>query len=186
MNLTVDSIKKAVLGRGFKWFNDLNIVWIRTKDETINVFNDFCTISWFEKGQWRMECFKATTDPGLYWLQNPMNVNGTAIVKEGQYIDCWAIGKHNGHLALIQVRPITVHRGRLKNGKIDIQKDQTGLFGINSHQANAQVESKLVDKWSAGCMVIASPVDQKKYMDICRLSGKKYFTLTLIHEKDLK
>ena len=40
-----------------------------------------------------MQC---TTLPGLYWLENPMNSKGCAILKEGQYKGVYEIDLHNG------------------------------------------------------------------------------------------
>jgi hypothetical protein len=49
----------------------------------------------------------ATTDPGTFWLRNLMNPQGTAIVKQGQYIGSHGIGMHRGkYLALTQKRPL--------------------------------------------------------------------------------
>lgn len=185
MNLTLDNIKAACIKKGYKWFDDINIVWVRTADQTVNVFNDFCTVSWKENGIWKFIGFKGTTDPGLYYLKNPINVNGTAIVKPGQYIDCWKRGLHKGHYALIQVRPITVYRDRNKDGKIDYSSEETGLFGINSHRASSAGVSTQVDKWSAGCQVLANTKAQDRYMEICDYANRDFYTFTLLEEKDL-
>ena len=62
---------------------------------------------------------------------------------------------------------------------------QKVLFGINIHRATkyAGKKSTQVDKWSAGCQVIASNDDWKEFMSICRKSRDTWgnsFTYTLI------
>ncbi|MEI2737870.1 MAG: hypothetical protein V9F01_03695 [Chitinophagaceae bacterium] len=55
--------------------------------------------------------FRATTDPGNYWLKTFMNRNGTAILKPGQYKHSHRIGVHRGkYQALVQQNPVTVLR----------------------------------------------------------------------------
>lgn len=160
-------------------------MWIRTNDKTVNIFNDFATICWVENNLWKFIGFNATTDPGLYWLNNPLNVKGTAILKPGQYLDCWQRGLHKGYPALVQVRPVTVYRDTNRDNKLDLGKEDTGLFGINSHESNHDGVSAFVDKWSAGCLVMASSKAQNRYMDIIGKFKKTYHTITLIEEKDL-
>ena len=49
-------------------------------------------------------------------------------------------------------------------------------------------KSKQVDKWSAGCQVIAANDDWHEFMDICRVARDKWsnsFTYTLLDSKDL-
>ena len=65
-----------------------------------------------------------------------------------------------------------------------------GLFGINIHRAtkHAGKKSSQIDKWSAGCQVIASNDDWTKFMKIMRKSRDTWsnsFTYTLIQSKDI-
>lgn len=185
--LTTDSVCKAVISKGYKWDDTFNIVWFRTNDKQINVFNDFATLSLRDKLIWKTYVFKSTTDPGLYWLESPMNVKGTAILKPGQYADCWRRGMHKDQYALIQDKPVTVYRDRNKDDKLDFGIEiETGMFGLDSHRANEKITSIQVDKWSAGCLVIASPSDHKKYMDACDLINRKNYTITLLEENDVQ
>ena len=132
--------------------------------------------------------FPITTDPGLYWRENPMNLKGTAVLKEGQYRGMWKIGKHQGkYEALKQVKPCTVLRDANKDGKIDFTgEEDTGLFGINHHRAGSH--STRVDKWSAGCQVQPNRTLYDIEMALFKASAKEWgnsFTYTLIHERDL-
>ena len=73
---------------------------------------------------------------------------------------------------------------------LDEDNTQTGLFGINIHRATGRSgkTSSRVDKWSAGCQVIASNDDWHEFLDICQVAREKWsnnFTYTLINSKDI-
>src|SRR6478609_4254603 len=96
---------------------NLNLVGIRSNDMTPNQFNDWEYVFWKYAGSWELVKFRITTDPGLFYLKNPANVEGTAIVKPGQYINVWSKGLHKGEYpALVQTGPITVFRDNDKDG----------------------------------------------------------------------
>lgn len=175
----------------FKREHDLNLIGIRTKDDTANTFNDWFTVSHLRaNGTWAFYAFQATTDPGLYWRINPINVNGTAIVVPGQYRGLWGRGKHQGKYdALVQVGKIKVYRDANKNAKLEAGKVEEGLFGINCHRANPDKASAQVDKWSAGCQVLADPDDFAFLLTLCHKQwvaglGDRY-SYTLLEEADL-
>ena len=68
---------------------------------------------------------------------------------------------------------------------------KTGIFGINIHRAtkHAGKKSTQIDKWSAGCQVIASNDDWTKFMKIMRKARDTWsnsFTYTLIQSKDIQ
>ena len=151
------------------------------------------TISYLLEGEWQFHCYKCTTDPGTHWVENIMREEGVAILKPGQYRGSHKIRKHQGRYeALGQQRPVTVYRDANKDGTYDLSDDntQTGLFGINIHRATkwGGKKSSKVDKWSAGCQVIAANDDWHEFMDICRVARDKWgnsFTYTLLDSKDL-
>jgi len=165
MNLLApQDIIKTLSKKGYAYFDNdtkpynLNIFGIRTEDTTVNKFNDWLGYTWKYNGLWSLMMFQATTDPGLYWLQNPMNVKGTAILKPGQYRGMWEVGLHQGkYEALKQVGKCTVIRDFDRDGELDFDsgKEETGLFGINMHHASYTAKSENVEKWSAGCCVHA-------------------------------
>lgn len=178
-----------------KGYFNLNIGGIRTNDQTTNIFNDwiFC-FYWAEKNGGVVPQFfmwEATTDPGLYYLNNPLNVNGTAILKEGQYKDTFAIDYHHGsYLALCQrLAPVTVYRDRNKDNALDFNGlIETGFFGINIHRASYASIVGMVGKFSAGCQVFKNPGHFKDFMTIAQSAadiwGNK-FTYTLLTEKQI-
>jgi|TARA_R100000329_G_scaffold822_2_gene1580 hypothetical protein len=200
---TKDQIEKAVKSKGYVWFEDpkdkgydVNIVGIRnseTGDEVTNKFDDKITISYKVNGEWKFHCYDCTTDPGRYWVENIMRKEGVAALKEGQYRRSHKIRLHAGkYPALGQQNPVTVYRDANKDGCYDLSDDntQTGLYGINIHRATAREgkKSTKVDKWSAGCQVIAANKDWKEFMDICYKAREIWgnnFTYTLIESKDI-
>ena len=168
--------------------NQLNIVGVR-KDSTVpNKFDDLIYAFWkTDKGDWEGKYFTATTDPGTYYLKNPLSKLGTAILKEGQWVDAYIIGKHKGQYdALVQNKPLTVIRDYDRNAILDFNngREETGLFGINIHKAGK--DSKDVDTWSAGCQVFQKSDDFETFMNLARKHRELYgnkFTYTLIDER---
>lgn len=135
---------------------NLNIWGIRSKDIDINYYNDVIIIFYNDSiNSWYIDIYDATTKPGSYYLQNPLNEKGCAILKEGFYRGLWKIGLHKGYTALIQANPCTVYRDNNKDNIID--KDiptETGMFSIDLHRASAWKVEDEVGLYSAGCQVI--------------------------------
>ena len=110
-----------------------------------------------------------------------------------QYRGSHKLRLHQGrYLALGQQRPVKVYRDRDEDGHYDFNPDtiDEGLFGINIHRAtkHAGKTSTYVDKWSAGCQVIASNDDWHCFLDICQTARDTWsnnFTYTLIESKDI-
>lgn len=167
---------------------NLNILGIRSSDHTPNRFNDQIIVFWKYAGNWTLKQYKATTDPGLYYLEHPLNSHGTAILKPGQYRGAYKIGLHRGkYKALTQKGPVTVIRDFDRDGNLDFHsgREQSGLFGINIHRSNANGESTLVDRWSAGCQVFANSNDFAEFMKICTKASLEWgngFSYSLLAE----
>jgi len=191
----------------YLWFEkgdyNLNIVGIRnssTDSKVTNAFDDKITLSYKtgtnkkgEGGQWHFHCFDCTTDPGTHWVENIMREDGVAILKPGQYRGSHIIRKHQGRYeALGQDRPVSVYRDDNRDPWYNLLEEsvQTGNFGINIHRATkyANKKSTQVDKWSAGCQVIAANNDWKEFMSICRKARNKWgnrFTYTLLQSNKI-
>lgn len=167
---------------------ELNIVGIRTNNTTPNSFDDKLIVFYKDdKGINQGKEYQITTDPGTYWLQKPMNVDGTAILKEGQYVKAYGVGKHKGQYdALTQKKNVTVYRDYDRNAILDFNngKETTGLYGINIHKAGS--DSYSVNKWSAGCQVFKREADFNEFMNLAKKHKELYgndFTYTLIDER---
>jgi hypothetical protein len=197
---TRQQIETAVKSKDYKWFENgdynLNIVGVRngeTGTEVTNKFDDFLTLSYKIDGEWNYHCFDATTDPGKHWVENIMREEGVAVLKENQYRGSHKIGLHQGkYEALRQQKPVQVYRDNDLDGNYDLLEEniQEGIFGINIHRATKWEgkKSTQIDKWSAGCQVIAANDDFRLFMEICNKAKDTWgnsFTYTLINSNDL-
>ncbi len=199
---TIQQIKNTLDSKGYKWFTgnkgyDVNIVGVRnsaTEGRITNKFDDKITLSYKDSnGKWKFHCFDCTTDPGIHWTQNLLNPNGVAILKPGQYRGSHKIGLHQGkYEALRQQKPLKVYRDGDKDKEYDLLEENVkeGIYGINIHRATSRKGGKSiqVDKWSAGCQVIAANDDFKLFMEVCRKAAGIWgnsFTYTLIESKDI-
>lgn len=169
--------------------HDLNLVGIRNSSSRANQFDDWLTAFYWYDGVWNLFAFPATTDPGTFYRENPLNVRGTAIMKPGQYPRAYQVGKHKGYTALQQTGPITVFRDNNKDSELNTtgNEEDTGLHAVNIHRANRHRASTQVDKWSAGCQVMQDPDHFDFFMTLCKRGSTKFgnsFTYTLLESGD--
>ena len=66
--------KKAMAYPVFDGQYDLNIVGVRKRNGAPNKFDDMLTCTYRQGGQWMSHYWTATTDPGQYYLLNPLQV----------------------------------------------------------------------------------------------------------------
>jgi len=179
--------------KGYQLHNQpyqLNIVGVRSTNTEANRFDDMLYVFFKdERLHWNYAKYKITTDPGTYWLEHPLNVDGTAILKEGQYVDTYVLGLHKGqYKALVEAKPVTVIRDYERKALLDFLngKEETGYFGINIHHAKAKGVTTSVDKWSAGCQVFENAEDFAQFISLCEKHKSYYgnhFTYTLIDNR---
>ena len=197
---TREQIEATMVSKGYKYFTggdyDVNIIGVRNsekKNRVTNAFDDCMTLSYKLDDEWKFHCFKCTTDPGTHWVKNLLNSDGVAILKPGQYRSSHKIDLHQGkYEALKQQKPLKVYRDDNKDSTYNcLEEDvEKGIFGINIHRATAKTRGKStrVDRWSAGCQVIASNEDFAVFMKICRQARDLWsnnFTYTLLESKDI-
>ncbi|MDP1800834.1 MAG: hypothetical protein Q8L81_05750 [Bacteroidota bacterium] len=171
----------------------LNIFGIRSPETNSNKFDDELHV-FFRDTQlnWKHFKYSITTDPGTYWLLNPLQVLGTAILKAGQYINAYRIGLHKGqYKALVQNKAVTVIRDYDRNAVLDFGngKEDTGMFGVNIHRSSATGSSANVDKWSAGCQVFKNINDFNQFLSLCEMHRARYgnlFTYSLLDLRMIK
>ena len=203
MKYTREQIQTAVENKGYKYFHDnlnkgydVNIIGIRnseTKGRVTNAFDDTLTISYKINNEWQYHEFACTTDPGSHWVKNILSEKGVAILKPNQYRGSHKLDLHQGkYLALRQQKPVEVYRDNNRDKKYDLLEEsiQEGIFGINIHRATGRSGGKSirVDKWSAGCQVIAHNDDWHAFLDICQSAREIHgnsFSYTLIESKDI-
>ena len=197
---TREQIEETMVSKGYKYFTggdyDVNIIGVRnsdTKNRVTNAFDDCMTLSYKVEGEWKFHCYKCTTDPGTHWVENIMREDGVAILKPGQYRGSHKLRLHAGkYLALGQKKPLLVYRDDNRDNNYDLLEEsvQEGLFGINIHRATGKKggKSTRVDKWSAGCQVIASYDDFEEFLGICKQASDIWgnsFSYTLLESKDI-
>ena len=203
MKYTREQIQTTVEDKGYKYFHDnlnkgydVNIIGVRnskTKGRVTNAFDDVLTISYKIDGEWQYHEFNCTTDPGSHWVENLLNKKGVAILKPNQYRGSHKLDFHQGrYLALRQKSDVTVYRDNDRDNNYDLNesKTDTGVFGINIHRATGRSGGKSirVDKWSAGCQVIADNDDWHTFLGICQSAREIHgnsFSYTLIESKDI-
>ena len=203
MKYTREQIQQTIEDKGYKYFHDnlnkgydVNIVGVRnskTKGRVTNAFDDTLTISYKIDGEWQYHEFNCTTDPGSHWVENLLNEKGVAILKPNQYRSSHKLDFHQGrYLALRQKSDVTVYRDNDRDNNYDLNesKTDTGIFGINIHRATGRSGGKSirVDKWSAGCQVIADNDDWHTFLGICQSAREIHgnsFSYTLIESKDI-
>ena len=201
---TREQIQSTLEGKGYKYFTDtndktydVNIIGIRnseTKGRVTNSFDDLMTISYKnEEGEWQYHEYNCTTDPGTHWVENILNDRGVAILKPGQYRGSHKIRKHQGkYLALGQKKHMKIYRDANLDGVYDLIEESVKdeLIGINIHRATSRAGNKStrVDKWSAGCQVIADNDDWHEFLDVCQAAREIHgnsFSYTLLESKDI-
>jgi|TARA_R110001583_G_scaffold43557_2_gene138615 hypothetical protein len=200
---TREQIMETVEGKGYKYFHDnsnkgydVNIIGIRnseTKGRVTNAFDDLLTIAYKKDDEWQYHEFNCTTDPGSHWVENILNEKGVAILKPSQYRGSHKLRLHQGkYLALGQKKDVTVYRDNNRDSNYDLNesKTDTGIFGINIHRATSRAggKSTRIDKWSAGCQVIADNDDWHEFLDICQAAREIHgnsFSYTLIESTDI-
>jgi len=188
-----DGTPFAVFTRGFY---NLNIIGIRSSGRTANTFNDRIAVVYRDEYGFVCREWPATTDPGSFWLQNPMRAEGCAILIPGQYRGAYKLGKHRGQYdALIQTGgPVRLWRDNNRDEALDMDAasvSEPTFAGINIHRATSRTDgesgggSQTVDRWSAGCQVFQDPDDFSAFMDLVNKSAELYgprFTYTLIDD----
>lgn len=194
MVLTYKRVKDVFLKYKYIWFDkpyDLNMFGLRSNNKTPDSFDDIIGVCWVDGNlKENILTFPATTDPGLFYLKNPINVNGTGILDFGQHRKMWRPGKHKGNPALVQVSPCRAIRDYDRDGELDFdsQRKETGLFGCNFHRANANGKTTKVGKWSAMCQVPANASDVDAVLALVKkqkqFMGSDFVSYTLLKMSD--
>lgn len=166
---------------------ELNIIGLRNLETKANRFDDEIHVIYRDQsGKTLHHIYKVTTDPGTYWLKNPSMPKGTAILKEGQYRNAFALGKHRGkYTALVQAKPVIVYRDYDRDAVLDMNNgtEEVGMFGIEIHRAASSGTTNAIDEYSAGCQVFQNVTDFNEFIALCEKHRKLYgnqFTYTLI------
>lgn len=169
---------------------NLNLIGVRAPSRRPGLFDDRLLVAFRQAGQPIVFSMALTTDPGASYLSTPINSDGAAILKPGQYRGMWEIGLHRSkYSALVQRGVCTVYRDTNRDDTLDDgPSEQTGHFGINLHHARDVGITTDVGNWSAGCQVLADHEEFDLVMALAELAAVRYgksFTYTLIEEAQL-
>ncbi len=182
-NYTAEQLESRMLSLGMQ-IPDFGIIGVRSAESVPNKFDDsMYTLAAHKKILGPHWC---TTNPGNDYLLAPLNPKGAAIlVADKQYVNCFKLGLHKGKDALIQCGDLLVYRDNDK----DIYAEELGVpivakpeCRIDIHQANEKWTSVIIGKWSAGCQVVANPIEYAQLLKSCRDTSKSFFTYTLLKE----
>lgn len=158
----------------------LNIVYVEGTNadghpnaDEFNKFNDRRLVISISDGKPTLHMnVLATTEPGRFFTDHPLNKGGAARIAFGQY-KAWSVGIHkkgtsSAHEALVQVGPVTVHRDLNKDGKRTGDKIDVGSgFGVNQHWG-FDADPNNIGKASAGCLVGRSTDEHKQFMKLVK------------------
>lgn len=176
-----------------------NLFGVRKETNEPNKFDDFIGAIWKDKtGNWLSCCYEGTTDAGTYWLEHPMNVDGTAIIIPGQYIEVYKLGQHTGYAAYEEIGNFNYVRDNNKDKILDWVYRKVGFKIYNQngktnlHHAGELVNnpSTFVEKWSAGCQVVRRILEFGSILELGQnwvklFKNENKFNYTLFEEKDI-
>ncbi|MET0606338.1 MAG: peptidoglycan-binding protein [Beijerinckiaceae bacterium] len=160
-----------------------NIVYIEGMDasgalnsDIPNQFNDARVLfALDDNGVPQFKAWEATTEPGEFYTLNPMSSEGAARIAFRQF-KSWAVGQHlaektTGHEALVQVKPVTVHRDFNKDFKRTGDRLDRGIFGVNQH-AGYDAPATDIKNTSAGCLVGRLKQGHRDFMTLVKQDAR--------------
>jgi peptidoglycan hydrolase-like protein with peptidoglycan-binding domain len=139
-----------------------------------NHWNDAIGILSFVNGAPTLLCiYQGTTEPGHFYTVNPLNRNGAARLQLGHHKRLWVVGRHRGYEALAQAGSVTLVRDKNRNHMRDDVVTVESGNGINLHGTSPNFIPNLVDRFSAGCVVIRRWREFQQFMKLVKQS-KQY------------
>jgi hypothetical protein len=152
-------IEELFKSKGYKFYKkglyNVNNFGIRVSTEGRD-FDDIIGTTFANEfeGKLAVHAFEGTTDPGSYYLKNPINIKGTAILAPGQYFG-YEIDKHRSQYDALCQRSgkVKVYRDGDKDEIVELDLDSLdeGMFGINIHKSSATEQIQDKNMFSAGC-----------------------------------
>jgi hypothetical protein len=193
---TPQQIKEVMQGLGMNVFTkpyDMTLGGIRTKDNASNTFNDWLfMLCHDENGDLQGIVEAGTTDAGLYYRLNPMQVKGTAIIQHSiQHKGAYTYmlkGGHNGQEAFRQTAPMKYWRDADRDKYLEFEGETfTAIYNTNGHDMGTV--GAQVNNWSAGCWGSTQKIMDKFYLyanvQIKHGHGNK-FSFALLHENNFQ
>lgn len=197
MKVSIESLMKGYRAVGRVPFGydpnkpyNLNLIGVRSDDMTPNIFNDCLGVLWEDEFGWNWVGSEGTTDPGLFYLENPINVDGTFIMAPGFHQGLWEWATHKGYPAFRQKGVARGWRDADRDKEFDMDPAKIVEVinaGINMHKAGK--DSTVVGKWSAGCQVRSRESDHLilgEIVEECLKYWGNSFSYMLFEEKQLR
>jgi len=163
---SIEMIHECMKDHGMVVFEkpfDATLGGIRTKDNKSNTFNDWGFMSLPTDGGGIISVVaEITTDAGLYYRENPLNVDGTAIIQHGvQHRSAYQYQNprknrsqrgHKGKEAFRQVNDMLYWRDADRDQYLEFDGEEyKDNFATNGHDMGTRGVEGEVNKWSAGC-----------------------------------
>lgn len=198
----IDTIQDAYKRKGYIFFDNntpynLNIFGIRSTVRKAGEWDDMIGVVYRDSQlNWQNHLYVATTDSGKFYLRNPLNKNGTAIMIPGQYRGAYKVGLHGrsnilrSYKALEQKAEMRYVRDWNRDDILDISGTPFWAnLKTNLHRAHSSKLAEFVGKYSAGCQVIRDPKDLESLLKLCDMSMlcgfPNSFTYTLFNYDDI-
>jgi len=182
--------------RVFDGAYDITLGGVRNVNQVSNTFDDklFMLYRKVKGGELFIEQWDATTDCGLYYLENPLNRKGAGIlVHDMQHKGMYELrdAGHKGYEAFRQVRPASFVRDNNKDNILDfdLMKEPKNVFKdviyANIHRTNSKnIESVQVGKWSAACQVVSKEESLQEMIALAKKQIQRghgnYFSYALL------
>ncbi|TDR89777.1 peptidoglycan-binding protein [Enterovirga rhinocerotis] len=182
----IDSVIACMQRQGYFICRDpdgVNIVYVEGMDDRgilnadrPNEFNDVRLVfSLDEAGRPEATAWLATSEPGDFYTVQPLNPQGAARIAFNQY-KSWSLGTHKAgspgaHEALVQSKPVTVHRDFNEDHKRIGDRLERGLFGVNQHWGYDLPRTD-IGKASAGCLVGRTKDGHRAFMAAVKRDGR--------------
>lgn len=195
--ILISALRHIFEKMGYNFFDEggynINLIFIRSKERTANKFDDFAICCFKDlQGKWCILAGPCTTDPGNYWLKNPMVGDGCAIQAPGQVRGAYKLGMHMGKFpALVQAAAIPYYRDNNRDTVLNlvnlVAEENAKIVGLNCHCVHS-TEPQFVENISAGCIDFQQPWLFTAILAACRrqeeIRGWKKFTRTILDEVD--
>lgn len=142
-------------------------------------FNDVRAIFNQEKC---LDCWQATSEPGRWYTDFPMNFAGAFRIAFGYHHKAWQIGIHGEsepHEALVQVGEVAGYRDYNRDMIRTGDERVVGVFGINQHYGYDLLPNS-IGRASAGCLVGRTRFGHEEFMAFCRNSGLNRFSTIVL------
>ena len=126
--LSVEYLQDIFKSMGYAFFTkgeyNLNIIGVRNPNLISNSFDDTMICVYKIDGEWVLKEWEITTDAGEYWLENPMNEDGCALLVPNQYRGVYKIDLHQGNYEALCQRngEVEVYRDDNKDQILDLRK----------------------------------------------------------------